>query len=383
MTVFKTFLKILNKFKFIVIMYTVILLSFGGFSLKSSNETNINFIESKADILIINNDENKGVTKNIIDYFKDKSNIKNIENDEDKINDALFYRDVNYIIYIPKNYRADFLNGLNPEIEIKKTGDYNSSYAEMLLEKYLKVANIYQKNISDENELINKINETLAEDVKIKIESKIDKTDLEKATFYYNFANYSTLAGLIYVICLILSSFKNETIRKRTIISSMNYKKHNRILFIASTLFSVLLWALYVVLSYVLIGDVMISSHGIIYIINLFIFTMCALSIAFLIANLVIDKNAINGIVNVVALGSSFLCGSFVPVSFLPNIVLNVAHILPSYWFIQNNEKLKSLETINIDSLENILVNMIIIILFTIVFIILSNIISKNKRKIS
>ena len=33
------------------------------------------------------------------------------------------------------------------------------------------------------------------------------------------------------------------------------------------------------------------------------------------------NKNAINGIINVVALGSSFLCGTFVPVEFLPNRV--------------------------------------------------------------
>ena len=33
MTVFKTFFKILNKNKFIVILYTVILLVFGGFNM--------------------------------------------------------------------------------------------------------------------------------------------------------------------------------------------------------------------------------------------------------------------------------------------------------------------------------------------------------------
>ena len=46
------------------------------------------------------------------------------ENDEEKINDSLFYRDVNYVIYIPENYREDFLNDKNPEIEIKKVDNY-------------------------------------------------------------------------------------------------------------------------------------------------------------------------------------------------------------------------------------------------------------------
>lgn len=382
MTVFKGFLKVLNKCKGIVIMYTVMLLFFGAFSLKTSEDNNINFKESKPDILIINKDENKGITKNLINYIKNNSNIKNIENDEEKISDALFYRDINYIIYIPDNYREDFLNGLNPEIKIKKTGDYNSEYAQMLLTKYLKVANIYQKRINNEDELIDKINSTLNESVNVNVTSKIDKSDLEKATFYYNFANYAVLAGLIYVICLILSSFKNEKISKRTIISSMNYKKYNKILLFSSMLFSTILWLLYVILSIIFIGDIMFTLNGIIYMINLFIFTMCALTISLLISNLVSNKNAINGIVNVVALGSSFLCGSFVPVEWLPDFVLKIAHIFPSYYYIQNNEILKNIKVTDISSINEIVINSIIIIIFMFIFITINNYIAKKKMKI-
>lgn len=382
MTVFKGFFKVLNKCKGIIIMYTAILLFFGAFSLQTSEDNNINFSESKADVLIINEDENKGITKNLVDYITSNSNIIKIENDEEKISDALFYRDVNYIIYIPDNYREDFLNGLNPEIKIKKTGDYNSSYAEMLLTKYLKVANVYQKSEINEEELINKINDTLEENVKVTVTNKVNKSALEKATFYYNFANYSILAGLIYVVCLILSSFKNDKIRKRTIISSMNYKEHNRILLLSSMLFAVILWLLYVLLSLIFIGDIMFTSNGVVYIINSFIFTMCALALAFLIANLVTDKNALNGIVNVVALGSSFLCGSFVPVDLLPNSVLTIARILPSYYFIQNNEILKTIKVTDLNSINDILINMFIIIIFMFVFVTISNVVSKRNRKI-
>ena len=42
MTVFKAFLKILNKNKFIVILYSCLLLTFGGTYINSS-DTNINF----------------------------------------------------------------------------------------------------------------------------------------------------------------------------------------------------------------------------------------------------------------------------------------------------------------------------------------------------
>lgn len=381
MTVFKTFLKILNKNKFIIILYTMFLIFFGGFNMQTS-ENNTNFVASKPDIMIVNYDEEKGITKDLIKYIEENSNVVDLKNNEDAINDALFYRDVNYVVYISKNYNKDFMDGKNPEIEIKSTGDYQSSFAEMLLSRYIKVANIYQKSINSEEELINKINETLSKKSEVEITSKLDTNILSKATFYYNFANYSIMACLIYVICLILASFKDIKIQKRTIISSTNYKTLNRQLLLSNSLFSIILWMIYVVLSFILVGDIMFSIHGIFYLINSFVFTICATTIALFIGNIVSNKNAISGIVNVIALGSSFLCGAFVPMEWLPEGVIKIAHILPSYYYISNNEVLKTLELINFNTIKPIILNIIIILSFSIIFIILTNIISKRKQKI-
>lgn len=382
MTVFRTFLKVLNKCKAPIIMYTVFLIFFGGFNMQTSDNST-SFVASKPDILIINNDGEVGITKNLIEYIEKNSNIVDIKQTEEAINDALFYRDVNYIIYIPDNFREDFLNHKNPEVEIKSTGDYQASLAEMMLERYIKVANTYNELAESEEEMINSINSTLSKQTEVEITSKLDTDNLSKATFYYNFANYTLLAGCIYVICLILSSFKNEKIRKRTIISSMNYKEYNRKLLLSNSVFAIALWIFYVVLSFILLGDIMFTIHGLIYIINSFIFTLCTLTIAFLIGNLVSNKNAINGIVNVVALGSSFLCGSFVPMEWLPDSVLKIAHILPSYWYIKTNELLKTIEIFNIETMKPILINMLVIIAFILLFIIITNFVSSKKRKIN
>ena len=379
MTVFKTFLKVLNACKVPIIMYTAFLIGFGGINMQTSDNST-NFVASKPDVYIVNNDQDKGITKDLINYIDDNSNIIKLKSDDEAINDALFYRDVNYIIYIPENFREDFLNNKNPKIEVKSTGDYQASLAEMMLNRYMKVANTYNKSLDDEKEIISKVNTTLSKETKIKVTSKLDTYKLANMSFYYNFANYSILAGCVYVICLILSSFKAENIRKRTIISSMDYKEYNRKLLLSNGLFALCLWLLYVILSFILLGTSMFSMHGLIYILNSFVFSICALSIAFLIANLVSDKNAINGIVNVVALGSSFLCGSFVPMEWLPDVVLKIAHVLPSYWYIKSNELLTSIEVFNMDTLKPIFINMIVILIFTLVFIITTNIVSKKKQ---
>lgn len=382
MIVFKTFLKILDKNKFIVILYSVILLTFGTISIQSkSSETN--FVANKPSILIVNEDKEEGITKSLINYIEKNSETPKVDNNESARDDALFYTEANYIIYIPENFNKDFIDGKNPEIKIKSGNNYNSSYADMILKRYMSVASIYQKSITDEKELVSKIDDTLSKNIDVTIVSKIDTNALSKSTHYFNFESYSLLACLIYVICIVLSTFNSDKVKKRTIISSTNYKKNNRILLLSNCLYSVVIWLFYLIVSFIMLDkNIMFSNYGIIYMINSLIFTMSATTIAFLIGNIVQNKNAISGIVNVVALGSSFLCGAFVPLEFLPNSVITLAHLFPTYYYVKSNELLSTIEVFNIDTLKPILMNMGILILFIILFIILTNIISMKKQKI-
>ena len=382
MTVFNTVLKIVNKYKFNIILYTVLLITFAGVNFKSGNNTT-NYIATKPDVYIVNYDENKGITKDLIKYLNKNTNIKKLNNNKEAINDALFYRDVNYIIYIPKDFRKNFLEGKNPKIKIKTTKDYNSVLAENLLSNYIKTANIYLKNSPSEQELIKKVNKTISKSIKVKINSKLDTNSLSQVTFYFNFLNYSILAGCVYVICLILSSFKEEKIHKRMMISSTSYKKINQKLLLSLGVIAILLWIFYIALAFILLGKVIFEAHGILYIINSFIFMIVSLSLAFLIGNIVNSKTAINGIINVVALGSSFLCGAFVPMEWLPKYVVSISHILPSYWYIKTNELIKTIEVINLKSIEPLIKNGLVLIIFMIIFITITNIVSKKKRRIN
>ena len=381
MTVFKTFWKIVKKYKGTILLYTIILIVFGCVNMTTS-DNQITFTDTKPDVLIINEDKEEGLTKNLISYIKENSNIIDIKEDESAINDALFYRDVNYIIYIPKNYGEDILNKKEVELNIKTTGDYNASLTEMMLSRYLKVQRLYVQELQNETEIIDAINNNLNKKVQVELTSKLDINKTSNATFYFNFASYSIMAVVIFIICLVLSSFHETAVRKRTIISSMNYKKHNRDLLFASFIYVIIVWALFVILGIIILGDIMFEVRGLIYMLNVFIFAFCSLTVAMIISTIIKSKNAVNGIVNVVALGSSFLCGAFVPVEFLPDAVLKIAHILPAYWYINSNELLKTIEIINLENLKPVFINMSVIIIFAIVFIIINNIISKKKQKV-
>lgn len=382
MTVFRTILKILNKLKGMLILYTVMLISITILNQTSGNNIT-NFEESKPDILIINKDTENKITAGFVDYISKHSEIKNIDtNSEEKINDAIFYRDVNFVIYIPENFGKDLLNDKNPTLEYKSSGDEYASYSQMMVEKYIKMVNIY-KDYYDENELINEVNKVVEEETVVNLKTVLDTSKLSSMTRYFNFLNYAFLAGCVYCISMILSSLKEDNVRKRTIISSFNYKKYNRIVLLSNAIVIFFMWVLYMVLSLILFKDQILNSNGVAYIINSFIFAICSLTIGFLIGNITQNKNAIGGIVNVIAIGTSFLCGCFVPFEYMPEYVLKIAHILPTYYFVSNNEMIRTVEVFNFETMKPLFTNGIIVIAFSLLFIFLTNYISKKKQIIS
>lgn len=380
MTVFKTFWKIVNKYKGTIILYTVMLISFGGINL-ASNDTTTTFTSTLPNIAIVNNDQKSVLTNNLISYLSENSKVVDIENDEEKINDALFYRDVSYVVYIPKNYTNDVLKGMNPTINIKSTNDYTSSLEEMMLTDYLNLQNTYLKLTTDQAKLTNYINDTLKDKSEVVLTSKVDTKSLSKVSRYFNFASYSILAVVIFIITLVLTSFKEKTVNKRIVVSSMNYKKHSGLILKSSLLYALIVWALFSLLAIILLGKSLLNIRGLLLSLNTLIFTLQALTFALLISSLVNNKDSIGGVVNVVALGSAFLCGAFIPSMYLPEKVVSISHIFPAYYYNNSNDLVTSLEVINLTTLKPFITNIMIMLVFMLVFIVLNNLVIKNKRK--
>ena len=321
-----------------------------GVSLKYVIDSKIPFInkinpaamitDSKPDVIIIDNDNSK-LSNHFKNYFKKSAKVKDKDFTNDQIEDELFYRFSSYVIYIPKGFEQSIFDGNIKQIEYKSVDDYEASLASLTLNKYLSVG------------------------------------------FYYSFMNYSLLAGCIYVLVVIISIFRKQNILQRNIISGMNYNKLNRELLLSGFLFAFFVWLIYVGISFIIGGKTVLTTNGICMIILSFIFLIYAISIGFLISNLLKSKNAINGIINVISLGSSFLCGVFVSLEFLPSSVLKLAHFIPNYYYIDGITKLSKMENISIDILKPLFSNIVILLISSLVFILLSFVISKKRRKLA
>lgn len=378
MTIFKTYWKIVKKNIGIIILYTVMLLVFGTMNLKA-NKNSFEFISSKPDIIIVNNSSGI-ITDNLISYLKTNANVKNIT-DENDIDDAVFFRDANYVIYIPKEFENKIENRKEFNIDIKTNNSYDSYIASELLNKYLDVFSKYMNLYNDKILAIQKLDNTLNKKTDVVIESKTNLNS--KTSLFYNFSSYSIMAIVIYIICLVLSSFNDEKISKRTSVSGMNYKTFNNYLYISSFTFTFIIFIVYLILSFLILKSSILNINGILYSLNMFIFFIVSFTMAILISNLVKSKGAISGVVNVISLGSAFLCGAFIPVKYMPSFALKIAHIFPTFYFIDNNEYIASLQNFDKASYEFVLKNFIIMIIFIIFFLILNTLVTRYKRKVN
>lgn len=383
MTVSKAFWKITAKNIGTLITYTIILVLFGAV-FRSSDSTVVDFEARKPAIVIFNHDEEFGVTKSFISYLDKNTTVETGYEDDDRLKDALFYEQVILAIDIPEGFHQDMTFGRNPELKMRSSSGYSAELAKTIVKRYLTTVNAYASSNLSELDLVSRTEKALESETVVEVSSKVDTGKYYKASSYFNFANYSILACVITVICLIMSSFNRRAIRQRNLVSAVEIKKMNAELLRNCCIYSAGVWLLYMVIGVALNGsEVMFSLHGLLFAINALVFSAFATTIAFLLSNLVSSQGAINGIMNVIGLGSSFLCGAFVPAEYLPDSVLAFAHILPSYYYIDANNKITNLADTSFGSILPVILNIAIVAASAVAMVVITNIIAKKRQKIA
>lgn len=381
MTVFKAFLGILKSNKIIVVLYTLILIFMAGFALNNM-KTASDFVASKPAVIVINHDKGSQISEGFIKYIGKKCELKNIS-DKEKIGDALFSREVQYVVEIPNGYGKAIASGGDIGFTKMSAGEAGSGFAEMVVKRYIRAAKLGAADGRSESRIRAYTEQILVDDVKVHMTGDHGQNSAERIALYFNFASYSILAACVYVMCMIMAGFNQRNIRRRISVSSMPVEKHNRQLVASNATFATMFWLLYVIIGAIMLKDDIFNLRGILSILNALVFTIVALSIGFLISSFVTDKNAISGIVNVIALGSSFLCGVFIPAEFLPDSVLKVAHIIPTYWYVNTNDRMMEVEKFTSDAIKPIIVNTLVLLGFAVLFLLISNIAAKRRMSTS
>lgn len=381
MTVFKNYLKVAKTYTLMIIGYTAIFLGLAIFA-GSFNSRSTDYQSMDVKVAIINRDEDTDLIKGVKEYIKDHGKVVELVDEQEELRDALFYRTVDYIMIIPDNYTDNFIDGKDVSIETMELPDaYSSIYSKNLLNKYLNTANLYLKAGIDDQELVNLISEDLSKNVEVEMLDQHNETDFSMAASYYNFSNYMLITITMIIITMIMVSFNEEKIKRRNLVSPVSYKNMNRQLLMGNYTVGLAIWLLYVLGSFVLYNEAMMTMNGLLLVINSLVLMIFIQAFSFMIAKFTSKREILSGLGNVFGLGSSFLCGAFVPQSMLSPFVLSIAKFLPSYWFIKSNIEIVKLTDFSFESMQPILINMLVICGFTVLVYLVTQLVSKFKLK--
>lgn len=391
MIVFKTFWRIMKRYWWIVFIYVAILTSLSVINLNAAPVTD--FVDTKPEITIVSQNSSdlgtKPFTKNFLDYLSKNTKIINLK--ESEITDALFYQKISMILYLPEDLESKILSGQKVTLNYRTSGNYTAELSKNLIKRYFELqrteilesknSSKEQSNILSENseKIISNLNQKLDQSPTVRLASK-NATNLSKIAAFFNFASYTIMAIILYVTCFINASFNKSSVKKRTMVSSLHLKKYNFSLLLANSIFAFSVFALLTTLSFFVLGNIVLTPFFIFEILNILLYTLAALTLAELVSTFNLSRDAVSGVVNLLSLAPAFLSGAFVPTYFLPSFVLTIAHIFPTYWFIDTNNKITTMTEFSFNSFLTILPNLLVLVLFSIIFIVANLVLSKKKR---
>jgi hypothetical protein ELI_2253 len=381
----------MKRYWWIVFIYVAILTSLSIINLNAAPVTD--FVDTKPEITIVSQDSSdlatKPFTKNFLNYLS--KNTKIIDLKESETTDALFYQKISMILYLPEDLELKILSGQKIILDYRTSGNYTAELSKNLIKRYFELQRteiLESKNSSkeqpnilseDSEKIISRLNQRLDQSPTVRLASK-NATNLSKIAAFFNFASYTIMAIILYVTCFINASFNKSSVKKRTMVSSLHLKKYNFSLLLANSIFAFSVFALLTTLSFFVLGNIVLTPFFIYEILNILLYTLAALTLAELVSTFNFSRDAVSGVVNLLSLAPAFLSGAFVPTYFLPSFVLTIAHIFPTYWFIDTNNKITTLTEFNFNSFLTILPNLLVLVLFSIIFIVANLVLSKKKR---
>ncbi|HPR96902.1 MAG TPA: ABC transporter permease [Thermotogota bacterium] len=383
MQVFKAYFKIIKKNLPMLSIYMIIFMAV-AIGTTSSNQTNgiSNFTEAKSRIALINEDSGSAFSDGLEDYIRKNTVIVNIEDEEEALRDALFFEKINYILRIPEGFSDDFMNGRACTLEETQGLDKTSGiFTETLLNKFLNIASLYAGSGMTQAETVEKTLNDLSLDTTV-IMKNFDSglSDGQKISYFFNSASYSLTIIVIFAIATFMLIFNQSLIKHRTLCSPLSQNRVSAQILLANLCLAIAVWGITMICGLVMYGTELFTLNGFLWGLNLFIFSLVALSISFFAGNVIKSRQTISAVANTIALGFSFICGAFVPQNLLGPNVLSFARFLPTYWYIRASNQIGTLKTFSGEAGETVIIAFLIQLGFFAAIMAVSLVISKQRR---
>ncbi len=388
MKVFKLYFKVLRKYIGFLFMYVGIFLgvTLGVIvpqNIKNSKEKE--FTDEKCDFAFYDYD-NSTLSQALKAYLQENHNIKTIDNDDrETIQDALYNWDVHAVVTVEKGFEEKFSVTSDEErskIIKELLGVYvipntvTATLFEQNLNSYLSMADTYISAGFDIKEATEKAMEVSNTSTEVSYEGG-EAVIESPVAMYFKYFSWVFIAMCITSISVVLISLNKKEVRDRVECSPYKFFKMNMEIVFGVIVTGFVICTIFIGAAFVIFPEYMLKLNSILYIINAFSIMSVALAITFLVSKLTDKSQVISLLANVIGLGMAFLCGVFVPLEFLSDTIIKIAHFLPVYW---NVKAIQVIGGVAKGSTSTVFAYMGIQILFAIAIIFVGMIIDRRKR---
>lgn len=389
MQVFKTYFRLLNSYKGIIMMYFGIFIAValvmtantgGGQAADSeaAKET------EKLDIAIIDRDHGT-MGSALKEYFGESHNLQEIEYDEKKIADELYWRKIDYVLVIPEGWEESLLNdGIEKKSfeSMKVPGMFDADYFEAELALYTqKLTGLLAAGYSIE-EAQEELCSLQSHRTEAHFASFVNKNQNDACTRFFIYAPYLFIALGMNGVGIILLRFNAKDVKDRMECGAMTMKER-----VAGMTAGILAFGLIMLAAVLIIAGIL--SGGRIYtdlrfpffLLNLFSMLILGLSLGFFTGTVAGSGNAVNGLVNIVSIGVCFLGGVFVPQEFFSDAIIKVAKFFPTYWYVVTNETIGEMKQLGSGFVAEIFSQVGLVFGYALVIFAITLVVISNKRR--
>lgn len=366
MQVFKTFALITKRnmssllIYFFIFMGLIILFTNMG---KKDQEKS--FKQTSVSMAVFDDDKTE-LSKGLTGYLDSIHKLKDISRNQEKIQDELFYRNVEYILTIPEGYENSFLEGKPVKLTAQKiTGSFSGEYIDSQIDHYMKNVSVYVKTGMSMETALKEAQDDLKIKASVSMNGNTSKSSMKSGIYYYFlYMEYIFTACLISGLGVILIAFNRKEVRMRNLCSALPLRYRNLQIVMGCIGFAAVIWFLYMIAGVIMYGSGMFTAKALYYILNSIATMIVSMSVAFLCSQLVSGDSGLSFLSNIFALGFAFLGGVFVPQNIMSPGVLKFSRFLPSYWYVKVHNTIEQTVTLTGDRLNPILYGMLIQLLF-------------------
>ncbi len=339
MNIYKQFLLSAKKKKRIFIGYFAFFLVITFITSNSlntvKNELKVEY--PKAKIALIDKSSNVEFSEHFKDFIAPHSILYSdgnyTEENLDELKDLTISGIIDALIIIDSEPKKKLLEGRAPISIYFQNRNITANVLNENINSYLQ---FLKASSSDEIVGYEKALHALSQSAEIIIASP-ETINFEKIWFYnyLKFLSFPISSILLSIILIVLRESKSSALHARIAVSPITPRQYFTSRFLGSLTVAILVISIFFLAGLPFIGWQINLSDFSRWTVNLLSFTVSLLALILMIDSIGIKKQNIGGMANIYSLGTSFLCGVFIPMEFLPKTVTNISRLFPVYYYVK------------------------------------------------